>query len=477
MSTVKTDPRSIDPFEQIEPELQGKELVAVAGFACLVVALQQTLVVPAVPVLPEVLGTTPSAVSWLVTATLLTGSVSTPIVARLSDMFGRRRMLIVSMLFVLVGSVLAPLGGLTTLIIGRALQGMGTALVPVAMAQMRDSLPQQYIPRALAVLSATLGVGGGIGIPLGGVILDAFGWEALFWASALLAVAAIVLMSLFVPTHKPEHFGRFDLTGAILLTIGLTALLVALSQGNLWGWVDVRTLITAVIAVLVLLAWGKQQLMSDHPIVDLRATASAPLLFTNLASLVLGVLMFANLLLTTQVLQGPRAEDGFAWSSSAAGLAMLPNAAAMLVVAPLTAWLAGHWGPRLVLAIGGAVTAAGYLLRILASTSGTMVIVWATVIGVGVGIGYAALPMLIVRYAPGAQIGAANGVNALVRAIGTSIASSGVAALGAVMAVEYGGVPVPSAAAFTVISIIAGVLGLVTVLFARLADGPVHTAD
>lgn len=455
----------------------GTGLIAVAGFSCLVVALQQTLVVPAVPVLPELLGASAVAVSWLVTATLLTGSVATPIIARLSDMYGRKRMLIAAMTFVLIGSVIAPLGGLTTLIIGRGLQGLGTALVPVAMAQMRDSLPRHRISSSLAILSATLGVGGGIGIPLGGVILQAWGWQSLFWASALLAIASIALIAVAVPRHDPADPGRFDLTGAVLLTIGLSALLVAISQGNLWGWLTAKTLITVVVAVGVLGVWVVHQLRSSDPIVDIQATTSTPLLFTNIASLVLGVLMFTNLLLTTQVLQNPVEADGFAWTSAAAGLAMLPNALAMFGVAPLSAWLAERWGARTVLAIGGVITALGYVLRMVASDSGALVIIWATVIGVGVGIGYAALPMLIVRYSPAKEIGAANGTNALVRAIGTAIASASVAAVASVLTTTVGGAVVPSGAAFTTVCIAAVIGGLATVLCAVLARGTVHVHE
>lgn len=472
---LSTYPAEDPAHEPHADPTSGNGLIATAGFGCLVVALQQTLVVPAVPVLPQILGTSPVAVGWLVTATLLTGSLATPIIARLSDMFGRKRLLLISMMCVLVGSVLAPLGGFPTLLAGRALQGLGTALVPVAMAQMRDSLPGNKIAASLAILSATLGVGGGVGIPLGGLILQTVNWQALFWTSALLSVASIILIALVVPRHRPEVAGHFDLTGAVLLTIGVSALLVAISQGNLWGWVSPATLISAGVGVVVLIAWSKHQLMTAEPIVNLRKASSQPLFFTNLASLVMGVLMFTNLLLTTQVLQGPASEGGFEWSSAAAGLAMLPNAAAMFVVAPLTAWLANHWGPRLVLGLGGMVTVVGYLARMFASTNGTMVIVWATVIGIGVGIGYAALPMLIVRYTPPEHIGAANGVNALVRAIGTAIASAGVAALGSVMVATVGGQQVPAAAAFLTISLIAAIGGVITIVFALLAHGTIHS--
>src|SRR5699024_10072778 len=140
-------------------------------------------------------------------------------------------------------------------------------------------------------------------------------------------------------------------------------LLLGISQGASWGWASASTVAAFVVGVVVLLLWGRQQLGSTAPVVDLRSTADAPLLFNNVASLLLGVLMFANLLLTTDQLQGVVGEGGFGWSSSAAGLAMLPNAAAMFGVAPLTAWLARRWSPRFVLGVGGAVTALGYFLR------------------------------------------------------------------------------------------------------------------
>lgn len=430
-------------------------LILVAAFACLVVALQQTLVVPAVPILPGVLGVSAEGVSWLVTATLLAGAVATPVIARLSDMFGRRRLLVVSMTAVLLGSLIAPLGGLPTLILGRALQGLGTAVVPVAMAQMRDSLPAHRTGAALAILSSVLGVGGGVGIPLGGVIVSALDWTWLFWFSALLSVASIIAIALVIPHHRPGRTERFDLTGAVLLSIGLLGLLTAVSQGNAWGWTSPAILVPGLVGVLVLVAWGVLQLRLDAPLVDLRATAARPVLLTNIASFLLGVLMFANLLFTTLQLQNPEEAAGFGWAPTAAGLAMLPNAAAMLVVAPLSAWLAQRHGPRIVLAVGAVVTAVGYLARIVLSQDAVWAIVWATVIGFGVGIGYAALPMLIVAHTEPQHIGAANGVNALTRAIGTAFASAGVAALASVLATSVDGRTVPSPAAFPAIGWIA----------------------
>ena len=247
------------------------------------------------------------------------------------------------------------------------------------------------------------------------------------------------------------------------------AQLADFSQGGAWGWGDVKTLVAIVVGVVVLVLWAKFELGHTSPIVDLRVSGTKALLFTNLASIVMGILMFTNLLSTTMRLQGPASEKGFGWDAASAGLAMLPNAAAMFAVAPLTARLGARFGARAVLQIGAIVTGLGYLLRAVASPNPAMVIIWATVIGVGVGIGYAALPMLVVKHAPLREMGSANAVNALMRAIGTAVSSAGVATIAASMSVMVGGRTVPSAAALTTMAFIGVGLSALTYLLAVAA--------
>lgn len=444
-------------------------IVAVGAFTCLVVALQQTLVVPAIPRFGTELNAGPTAIGWLVTATLLTGAIATPVIGRLADLLGKRRMMLISMAFVLAGSVLAPLGGITLLITGRALQGVGTALVPVAMAQMRDSLPDARVPGALAILSATLGVGGGIGIPLGGVIASSLGWEWMFWLSAALSVVSLALIALVMPRSGGKDSGSFDLPGAALFAIALGALLLFVSQGNAWGWASPATIGALVVGLVVSVVWARFELRRPSPLVDLRTSGSRPLLMTNIASVLMGVLMFTNLLLTTLTLQNPEGDGGFGWSADAAGLAMLPNAAAMFAVASLSGALARRYGPRIVLVVGAVVIGAGYLLRLLATPNAATAITWTTVIGIGAGIGYAALPMLVAKHAPAREMGSANGVNALMRAVGSAVASSMVSAVGASFAVTASGRTHPSQTGLSVVTCIGLALAIVAGCFALAA--------
>ncbi|WBT09489.1 MFS transporter [Corynebacterium sp. SCR221107] len=370
---------------------------------------------------------------------------------------------------VFVSSVIAPLGGITTVIVSRGLQGMGTALIPIAMAQMRHSLPHRRLPGALALLSAMLGIGGGLGIPVGGVLLSWLGWESMFWFAAVMSLMAIAAIWASIPAAPASARGQFDVPGALLLSLGLTALLTAISQGGAWGWASPLTLGCLVAGLTVFVAWVKVEATCASPLVNLRTSATRPILLTNLASILLGLLMFSNLLLTTLELQNPIVQGGFAWASRDAGLAVLPSAASMFAVAPISARLASRYGARTVVATGAAITTAGYVGRLLAAGNGGLVIFWATVVAIGVGIGYAGLPMMIVAHSPAAETGSANVVNALMRSIGMAASSAMVAAITGSLAVSVGDKTVPSATALIVVAVIGVVLGLVATLLSLAA--------
>ncbi|MCI6205730.1 MAG: MFS transporter [Corynebacterium glucuronolyticum] len=446
---------------------QAGILITVAGFSCLVVTLLQSIVVPAIPNLPGILGTSGTAVSWAVTATLLAGAVATPIVGRIADMYSRKAIMLVVIAAVFAGSIIAPIGNVTTLIIGRTLQGFGSALIPVAMAEMRYSLPHEKVSSALAILSATLGIGGSVGIPLGGVLFNSLGWQSMFWIAACLSVISFVAVWVFIPSSSGIN-GRFDYGGAVWLALGLSAFLTALSQGEAWGWGSLLTVGLFVLAVIFFVVWVRWEVCQEFPLVNLRTTVYRPVLLTNLASILLGILMFSNLLLTTLELQNPISEGGHGWSAAAAGLVMLPSAAAMLLVAPVSARLAQSFGPRVVITVGSVITALGYLCRLVVGFNGVWVLVWATLISIGVGIGYAGLPMMLVVHVRVAEIGSANAVNALMRSIGMSISSALVSAVTAALMAENS----PSEGALNLLAVIGIVLGVAAVILSAAARTP-----
>lgn len=425
-------------------------IIAVLSICGTVVSLQQTLVVPLLPDFPRILGTTADNASWLVTATLLVSAVATPIVSRLADMFGKRRMMLVALAAVIVGSLIPALGdGLTAVLIGRGLQGVGASLIPVGISIMRDELPGEKVGSAVALMSATLGIGGAIGMPLAGVIYEHYSWHALFWVSAIFAAVMFVVVLAVVPESEVRTGGRFDYVGALLLSVALSALMLGISKGGSWGWTSEATLGCFLVAVVFAAIWAPVELRSGQPLVDLRTSARKPVLLTNIASILLGFAMFGNMLSTTQQMQIPEASGyGFGLSVTAAGLCMLPGGLSMVLFAPVSAGITKRFGARTTLIVGGLIMAVGYVGRVYLTDSIAHVVLGSTVISVGTAVGYAAMPTLIMRAVPITETASANGLNTLLRAVGTTTSSAAVAALLAASTMSMGPVQIPTIDAF-----------------------------
>ena len=437
-------------------------VVSVLTLSGIVVALQQTLVVPLLQEFSGILEVSRDDVSWLVTSALLTAAVATPIMSRLADMFGKRLMMLLCLLAMTAGSVIAAVGGVfLTVIIGRSLQGFAAAMIPIAISIMRDELPKEKVGSAVALMSATLGIGGALGLPLSGVIYENFGWHAIFWISAGTGSALIAGVWLVVSESRVRTKGRFDYVGAVLLSLALTALLLAISKGGSWGWVSEPVVALLVVAMAALIAWFPYELRVGQPLVDLRTSGRRPVLLTNTASLLVGFSMFANLLLTTQQLQLPTSTGyGFGFSVVAAGLAMVPGGIAMVLFAPISGRMINSYGGRVTLITGAALMGVSYLVRVFFSGTALIVIGLSVVVAIGTSITYAAMPTLIMASVPITETASANGLNSLLRAVGTSTSSAAVTAVLASVTVQIGGALVPSFAAFQEIYWMTGVCAL-----------------
>lgn len=434
-------------------------LTAVLCLSGIVVALQHTLVVPLLGKFPEILGVDYPSASWLVTVTLLSAAVATPILSRLADMFGKRLMMLVSLATIVAGSLLAALGGtFLTVLVGRGLQGLASALVPIGIAMLRDELPRGKVAGATALMSATLGIGGALGLPLPGVLYEHLGWESIFWLSAGAAALLFGAVLAVVPESAVRTRGRFDIGGAVLLSIALVALLLVISKGGAWGWTSGYTIGAAAIAVLGFAVWFPFELRVGLPLVDLRTSARRPVLLTNVAALLCGISMYANMLATTQELTMPVATGyGFGLSVLAAGLCMMPSGLMMVVFAPVSARMIGRIGAKYTLMTGTAVLALAYVVRALCNGSVPLVIGGAMFVVVGTAIAYAAMPMLIMGSVPITETASANGLNTLLRSVGTAISSALIAALLTTITVEVSGVRLPALAAFQLVFVMAAV--------------------
>lgn len=448
VTAVADDPSRSD--EQDRPGGSPALLIATLSTIGIVVSLMQTLVVPLIPSLPDLLNTTPTNASWVITVTLLASAVCTPISGRLGDMFGKRRILLLDLFAMVLGSVLCAMSSsVIPSVAGRALQGVAIGAIPLGISILRDELPPERVGSAMAVMSSTLGVGGAIGLPLAAVIAEHADWHVLFWAAAALGAIGAGLIFRFVPESSVRTPAPFDFGGAAGLATALLALLIAITQGPQWGWTSSSILTLFAIAILVFLGWGRYEMRRRHPLVDLRVSARPRVLFTNIASIAVGFSLYGMSLTFPQLLMAP-AETGYGLGLSmvAAGLVLAPTGCVMMLLSPVSAWISARFGPKLTLGTGSAVIGLGYLCAAALMDSVWQIMLASVLVAGGVGLAYAAMPALIMGAVPITETAAANGLNALMRSVGTSTSAAVASAVLANMTITLGSQVLPSRDAF-----------------------------
>jgi MFS family permease len=428
-------------------------VVAVLALAGITVSLMQTLVIPLIPALPGLLHASAADATWAITATLLAGAVATPTMGRLGDMYGKRRMLLVSLGALVVGSAIGALSDtLVPMVAGRTLQGLAAGVIPLGISIMRDELPAERLGSATALMSASLGVGGALGLPAAALLAENADWHVLFWTAAGLGLVVTALVVALVPESPVRTGGRFDVLGAAGLSIALVCLLLAISKGADWGWGSAATLGLFAGAVLVLLLWGRWELRTPRPLVDLRTSARRQVLLTNIASAVFGFAMFAMSLVLPQLLQLPAATGyGLGRSMLVVGLVMAPSGLVMMALAPVSARITATRGPKTTLMLGAVVVAAGYAIGIVLMSATWHLVLVSSVIGAGIGLAYGAMPSLVMGAVPVSETAAANSLNTLMRSIGTSVSSATAGLVLARLTVQFGPATLPSQNGFRLV--------------------------
>lgn len=465
MATTPPDPESwLSPAERarLSRPLPEGAIIGSLAFTGLVAAFMMTLVTPLIPALPDLLGVSATDAMWVLSSTLLAAAVATPIAGRLGDLYGKRRMVLLLLGLMVIGSVLAIFSStLIPLVIARALQGTALGVVPLGVSILRDVLGPDRLGKAVALVSATMGIGGAVGLPVAAAISQFLSWHLLFVLAGLLGLIGIVLVWKFVPVSTLRATGTFDALGAVGLGLGLVGILLAVSKGNEWGWASPLTLGCGIGGILVIGLWTIYELRINSPLIDIRISMRRSVLLTNLASITVGFAFFASTVLLPQLLQSPTDTGvGLGQSMLIASLCMMPSGLIMWAMSPVAARLIERAGPRVSLGLGIFIIAAGYFLTIGFMTEVWHAVLTATAVGFGVGFAYAAMPTLIMGAVPATETAASNGVNSVMRTLGSTSASAVMGLVLAANLVTSNGVSTPSAGAFHAGFIISGVVAL-----------------
>jgi EmrB/QacA subfamily drug resistance transporter len=400
---------------------------ALLALACAVAtfALSQSMLNPALPTIQHQTGASPAATTWLVTVYFLVASVAAPVFGRLGDMLGRRTWLAVAMGAFAMGGLVAAVGAeyasLPVMIAGRALQGLSGGVFPLALAIARSTIPRVRLPFAVSVPSSTTAIGAAVGVAAGGVVVDLWGYHAIFWASAVCGSAVVVLVLVGLGSATGRRPGRVDVLGATLLSVGVGAFLLTFSEAPRWGWQAPGLWVLAGTALLVLPLWARHERRHASPLVDLALARTPALLRTNVATLLTGIGLFGSLVLTPQLVQRPASAGGVGLTAAQAGLIVMPTALVNFLSSPLVGITTRRFGPKIPMVFGCVVAAGCLLLLATAHDSVHIIAVWTALLGLGTGCVFASTSSLVLEAVDAAEAGQATGVNTIARSIGSSI--------------------------------------------------------
>ncbi|MDA8370323.1 MAG: MFS transporter [Nocardiopsaceae bacterium] len=417
-------------------------------FAGLTYAVAQTTIVPAIPQVQEATGADANSVAWVITGFFVSSAALTVVAGRMGDLFGKKTMLIVALSLFGIGAAVAASGSsLETVIAGRVIMGAAGGVFPLSFALLGETLPRDKAAFGMGLLSSMFGLGGALGLPAGGVITGHLGYQGLFWVSVVMTLLSLAAIIMFVPNTGRRATGRVDWAGALLLGVALGGPLTAISRSEAWGWLSAPTLGLLGAGGLALALLLVVEHRTRDPLIDFTLMRQRNMWITNLTAFLVTVGMSTSFFLIPQVVQLP-AESGVGLGISVAhaGLFMLPSALGSMIAGPATGRAAARFGVRLPMAAGTVGTVAGLLVLGFGGPHEAAVLIGAALTGLGGGTVYAVLPMIIADSVPVQHLGAANGVNTIVRHISMAI-SAQLAAAVLVMGTPPGS-PYPTGGAF-----------------------------
>jgi predicted MFS family arabinose efflux permease len=446
-------------------------LVPTLVFVGLLVAIVSSLGAPLAPSIAQDDHVSLSTAEWVLTAALLTGALATPVMGRLADGPHQRRVILLTLSTVLAGCVLSAISTtFVVLVIGRALQGLGLGLLPVNMAIARRNLDTEAAGRAIATLSVSTAIGAGLGYPLTATVAQVFSLHAAYWFGALVVAAALLCSIIALPGRTQGTSPRFDVIGAVLLSLVTTALSVVLSEGGTWGWRSPLTLGLAGAGVMILAAWIPHELRCPHPLVNLRHLANRSLLMADVTGFLMSVSMYLVVPIVVEFIQVPTSVGfGFGASLIVAGLVLVPLSVGTFAASRLLVPYERRFGVRSLIPLGALIFAAASTYFAFEHGSLFEAFVTMGIVGLGIGFTFAAMPGFIIRSVSTAETGSATGFYQVLRNIGLAVGSALSAAV--LLAFTHPGHTYPELGGFRTALVLSAILGVVTAILSFVLPG------
>jgi MFS family permease len=415
-------PKSLEAFDS---KYAYRVMILLAGIVVVVLYIEGMLI-PSLPTIQSNFGVDTAQASLIISAYAASGVALSPVVGKLGDIYGKRKVLIAVMLgYAASVSVTGFSPTFGFMVAARTVQGIGLTIMPLGMALMREEFPRELVPRAQGLLSAMFGIGFAVSLPLGSLISQDYGWRWTYHSAIPFVVVLAVLVVLWIREssyRRPNT--KVDYVGAALLGGGLAGVVTALSQGQVWGWTSATTIgfLAAGVALFVPFgvyeAWWKRR---DHePIIDGRMLKERNVMVTNLVLTVVGLGMYLALFALIYQFEYPSVSGGFSGNILDAGLWIVPLAVSMTLVAVVVSVLVSRVGVKPLALAGAVVTATGFYL-LSTGTTLTQMLVYETLVGAGMALLMATIINLLVLTVDPKDMGQATAMNNVFRNVGGSV--------------------------------------------------------
>jgi MFS family permease len=465
----------------------ANKIMLLLGGIVMTVLYVEGMLTPSLPTIQGDFHVDTAQVTLIISAYAVSGVALSPVVGKLGDIYGKRRILMGTMLaYAAAVSVTGFSPNFTFMVAARTIQGVGLTILPLGMALVREEFPRELVPRAQGLLSALFGIGFAISLPVGSFVSQNYGWRDTYHSAipvVLLLTIAVFLLVRESPYRRPNV--KVDYVGAALLGGALAGVVAALSQGQSWGWTSALTLGFlggGLILLIPFAVWERRWTQAKRePIVDPRLLAERNVAVTNAVLTVAGLGMYMALFALIYRFEAPAVSGGFSQDILQAGIDIVPLALAMLVVALIASVAVSRVGVKPLALGGAALTSLGFFLLASATTLDQSLI-YEFVTGAGIALLNASIINMLVLTVDPKDMGQATAMNNVFRNLGGSVGAPIVGALLAAYTIgyvvptgAYAGISPPSLHAFQLafeIAAIVTLVGGVAVLFGEEVLGP-----
>jgi EmrB/QacA subfamily drug resistance transporter len=401
-----------------EPLNKMSLILAILGITAIMIMFTESMLIPALTTLQAEFKTTATWASWILTIYLVVGAVFTPIFGKLGDTYGKKKLLVVCMGFYTFGVIANGFAwNFQSLLVFRALQGLGMGIFPLAYALIRDEFPPERVATATGVISAMFGAGTAIGLVAGAWICDNFGWRMTCHVVVPLAIGVTLLTAYLLKESPIRNPSKVDLIGASTFAVAIVAFLVAMTEGERWGWTSINTLSLMAVSLVSVALFIFAESRVREPMIDLKLLSKRNVFVTNISAFVVGLGMFMMFEAVTYLVRMP-APVGFGSSIFEAGLLQVPGSVILLAVGPMAGILINKRGAKMPLVLGSIVLSTSFYSLYAMHDTKAQLVLGLMVMSIGMGMVMVAMINIIMQSVSQTETGIATAMNTIFRTVG-----------------------------------------------------------